>query len=249
MVVRISFSNLFKEFKSTLTWLQFPFASSVSETVDEQKGHWGQPIDCTESARSSQNSTRWTLLKLDLKAILSKYLHTKYAYIKNMKVCANLLVKNVLTSDFDYCPLRVSSSTFSQPLPREISFSLAKDEDFCQKYDYVQFPPILTDASKTGQKSSSRKLKGMNSHVTRITSNEGRKKEQERIVGYSVKSSTKQDGVVRSHEGLEHTGEVEVNLGPSRGQSSKNQKTLAATQNRVSSGFYYEVFFSIKYSG
>ena len=28
LIVRISFSNLFKEFKSTSTWLQFPFVST-----------------------------------------------------------------------------------------------------------------------------------------------------------------------------------------------------------------------------
>lgn len=43
LVVRISFSNLFKEFKATSTWLQFPF------------------VDITP---------RWTLLVLDLKSLL-----------------------------------------------------------------------------------------------------------------------------------------------------------------------------------
>ena len=31
LVVRISFSNLFKEFKSTATWLQFPFACHAAK--------------------------------------------------------------------------------------------------------------------------------------------------------------------------------------------------------------------------
>jgi hypothetical protein len=35
--VRISFSNLFKEFKSTSTWLQFPFVSNPSPTSVEAK--------------------------------------------------------------------------------------------------------------------------------------------------------------------------------------------------------------------
>lgn len=30
-MVRISFSTLFKEFKSTATWLQFPFVCSAAE--------------------------------------------------------------------------------------------------------------------------------------------------------------------------------------------------------------------------
>ena len=240
MVVRISFSNLFKEFKSTLTWLQFPFASSLTETVEkdsDRKGHRGQRKDYPESARASPSSTRWTLLKLDLKAILSKYLHTKYAYIKNMKVCANLLVKNVLTSGFDYSPLTgdsVSSSKYSQLLPREISFPLTKDEDFLQKYDYVQFPLIQTDSSKTGQKLSSHKLKGMHSHMTHISSNEGGEKKHERSVRSSMKGSTKRDGKVGSHDCLDHK-ELEVDLGPLRGRSSASQTALAAKiKNQVS---------------
>lgn len=32
LVVRISFSNLFKEFKSTSTWLQFPFVCPAGKT-------------------------------------------------------------------------------------------------------------------------------------------------------------------------------------------------------------------------
>lgn len=30
-VIRVSFSNLFKEFKSTATWLQFPFLCGAAE--------------------------------------------------------------------------------------------------------------------------------------------------------------------------------------------------------------------------
>lgn len=36
LTIRISFSNMFKEFKSTSTWLQFPFVSSpLPGSVDE----------------------------------------------------------------------------------------------------------------------------------------------------------------------------------------------------------------------
>lgn len=36
IVIRISLSNIFKEFKSTSTWLQFPvFANPVQGSVDE----------------------------------------------------------------------------------------------------------------------------------------------------------------------------------------------------------------------
>ena len=36
LIVRISFSNLFREFKSTSTWLQFPFiVKPASGSIDE----------------------------------------------------------------------------------------------------------------------------------------------------------------------------------------------------------------------
>ena len=46
LIVRISFSNLFKEFKSTSTWLQFPFVchsakgSICAYTAVGSKGNW-----------------------------------------------------------------------------------------------------------------------------------------------------------------------------------------------------------------
>lgn len=40
LTIRISFSNMFKEFKSTSTWLQFPFVSSPRPgSVDEVTGN------------------------------------------------------------------------------------------------------------------------------------------------------------------------------------------------------------------
>lgn len=47
-MVRISFSNLFKEFKSTATWLQFPFICGAAK---------GLLHDST--ARASRQGKRW----------------------------------------------------------------------------------------------------------------------------------------------------------------------------------------------
>ena len=60
-------------------------------------------------------STRWTVLCLDMNYILSVYLNRSYAYIKGMRLCANMLVKNVFTSDVLYDPgdLSVAWSSIS----------------------------------------------------------------------------------------------------------------------------------------
>ncbi len=131
MVVRLSFSNLFKEFKSTATWLQFPLVA-----YQDKENKCGQ----------------WILLKINLRDLLSKYLHTKYCYLKNIKICANLLVKNVLVSEFNYTPDTPGS------LPKEISLPLAKDEVFSDKYLYLQFPS--EGSQSVHHKTPARKLQG-----------------------------------------------------------------------------------------
>ena len=55
-------------------------------------------------------STRWTVLCLDLNYILSVYLNRSYAYVKGMRLCANMLVKNVFTSDVLYDPGNLSAA-------------------------------------------------------------------------------------------------------------------------------------------
>jgi len=58
LVVRVSFSNLFKEFKATSTWLQFPF------------------VDITP---------RWTLLVLDLNALLRMYVEYLEVFVEGRR--------------------------------------------------------------------------------------------------------------------------------------------------------------------
>lgn len=137
LVVRISFSNLFKEFKSTSTWLQFPYRHGGAE-ADALGGK-----DGTSSVSSNKSAASWTFVALNLKEILSKYLSNTFSYLKNIKLCANILVKNVFTSDIEYSPVEPADVRFGgyfQPPPREMSLPLPREEEFLDMYDYVCFP-------------------------------------------------------------------------------------------------------------
>ena len=133
-MVRISFSNLFKEFKSTSTWLQFPYRHRGAE-ADSFGGKGGALSNCSAAC--------WTFLSLNLKETLSKYLSTSYSYLKNIKLCANILVKNVFTSDIEYSPLEygeIGGGEYFPALPHEMSLPLPKSAEFLDIYDYVFFP-------------------------------------------------------------------------------------------------------------
>ncbi|NXQ91014.1 WDR90 protein, partial [Nyctibius grandis] len=140
-VVRISFSNLFKEFKSTATWLQFPFVCGAAR--DPASGTARR-----DPAGAAPPDVRWTCLALDLRAILSLYLSRRYGHLKSVKLCSNLLVKNLCTSDLLFDP----GVTFSKarqgdlacrggaPMPREMAFPVPKGEKWHDLYDYIRFP-------------------------------------------------------------------------------------------------------------
>uniref|UniRef100_A0A670YA84 WD repeat-containing protein 90 n=1 Tax=Pseudonaja textilis TaxID=8673 RepID=A0A670YA84_PSETE len=121
-VVRISFSNLFKEFKSTATWLQFPYICGATFRT----GTFG-PSDLVGLAPSN---VRWTCLILDLRHILGLYLNRTYSHLKSVKLCSNLLVKNLFTSDLLFDPALTSSEAHHSkmalhgfsPMPREMAF-------------------------------------------------------------------------------------------------------------------------------
>lgn len=143
MVIRISFSNLFKEFKSTSTWLQFPFVEGTHRSKDP--GSSG--VASEGGPQKAVDLSRWNLLVVDLKTTLSKYVHAKYAYLKNMKLCANLVVRNVYTSDQRYSPLVNSEGSsenkyngYALSLPRELSLPVPKESSFLNSYNYVEFP-------------------------------------------------------------------------------------------------------------
>jgi len=74
-------------------------------------------------------SVRWTCLMLDLHYTLSVYLNRHYSHLKNIKLCANMAVKNIFTSDLlldpgqccflfsEFGPLRelISEGTLTMP--------------------------------------------------------------------------------------------------------------------------------------
>lgn len=59
---------------------------------------------CPDQLGPAPVSTHWTVLCLDLQQILSTYLNRRYAYLKSIRLCANLTVRNVFTSDTLYQP-------------------------------------------------------------------------------------------------------------------------------------------------
>ncbi|XP_009875977.1 PREDICTED: WD repeat-containing protein 90, partial [Apaloderma vittatum] len=141
-VVRISFSTLFKEFRSTATWLQFPF---ICETDQGSAADRPARRDLLGAAPAD---VRWICLVLDLRSILSLYLNRRYSHLKSVKLCSNLLVKNLCTSDLVFEP----GVTFSEarraelacrgvaPMPREMAFPVPKGENWHDLYDYIRFP-------------------------------------------------------------------------------------------------------------
>ncbi|XP_075422310.1 WD repeat-containing protein 90 isoform X3 [Ascaphus truei] len=147
--IRISFSSLFKEFKSTATWLQFPFVGGAVK---------GSVYDSTaQTARHdlvgpAPSGSRWTCLLLDLQYILSMYLSRRYSHLRSVKLCSNLLVKNLLTSDLLFNPVTFNEARQTKPLPqgvapmpREMTFPVPKGEKWHDLYDFIRFP---SDGSK-----------------------------------------------------------------------------------------------------
>uniref|UniRef100_H2UQ97 WD repeat domain 90 n=1 Tax=Takifugu rubripes TaxID=31033 RepID=H2UQ97_TAKRU len=133
LAVRISFSNMFKEFKSTPTWLQFPFLCLMGPAPP---------------------SVRWTCLMLDLEYMMSIYLKHCYHSLKSIKLCANMAVKNMFTTDLLLDPgisfneaklMGLTSSQGLGPIPREMAFPVPKGTSWHDLYDYIRFP---SDGSK-----------------------------------------------------------------------------------------------------
>ncbi|NXT20056.1 WDR90 protein, partial [Syrrhaptes paradoxus] len=145
-VVRISFSTLFREFRSTATWLQFPFVCGTTGASGRGE-EWARcGAGLARRAGTAPAEARWTCLALDLRAILSLYLSRRYSHLKSVRLCANLLVKNIFTSDLLFDP----GVTFTQarhtdpagrgaaPMPREMAFPVPKGQRWHDLYDYIR---------------------------------------------------------------------------------------------------------------
>uniref|UniRef100_A0A673Z2W4 WD repeat-containing protein 90 n=1 Tax=Salmo trutta TaxID=8032 RepID=A0A673Z2W4_SALTR len=134
-VIRVSFSNLFKEFKSTATWLQFPFLCGFF--------YWPGLVGPAPS------TVRWTCLMMDLQYVLSVYLNRRHSHLKTVKLCANMSVKNMFTSDLQ---AGLASSLGTGPMPREMSFPVPKGGSWHDLYDYIRW------VASPGWPSNGRKL-------------------------------------------------------------------------------------------
>ncbi len=139
--IRVSFSNLFKEFKATTTWLQFPFV------IQAPRGSVYERAEASAKERDLSGVappiTRWTIFCVDLVVLMQTYANRSYQCVRGFKLCANMQIKNVVTSDFMYEPglnhaearLRGCSA-----LPRELSFPCDKCTNWADLYDQVVFP-------------------------------------------------------------------------------------------------------------
>ena len=111
-----------------------------------------------------------------------------------MKLCANLLVRNVFTSDIEYSPILGSKQ--GHPLPREMAFPVAKGQEFSQLYDYIRFPvdvggarSVVPSVHKELQGVQSRVAQGVQSRVAHSDSSshhEERSRKANTEVGYTL---------------------------------------------------------------
>ncbi|XP_045317475.1 WD repeat-containing protein 90 isoform X1 [Leopardus geoffroyi] len=147
-VIRVSLSSLFREFKSTATWLQFPF---ICEAGTSRK----------DLAGVAPSGARWTCLQLDLQDILLVFLNRRYGHLKSVRLCASLLVKSLYTSDLCFEPaVTVAEARRAKlpvtPVPREMAFPVPKGDSWHQHYVHIRFPSVGSRASsEPAQKSRS----------------------------------------------------------------------------------------------
>jgi hypothetical protein len=131
-VVRISLSNLYREFKVTQTSIQFPYTTTSTEI-------------------------HWSILCLDLESILLTHMTNQhYHMIKSFQLCGNMMVKNCFSSQFLYEP-GIDNDTAKRTgliragihsLPRELSYPMDKSESWHDRYDFIMFPNTSSLKSK-----------------------------------------------------------------------------------------------------
>ncbi|XP_065191135.1 WD repeat-containing protein 90-like isoform X2 [Sycon ciliatum] len=146
IAVRVSLGNVFRAFKATHTWLQLPISCAGAHV---------SPDKITSASNAAPaNPTRWTLMCVDCQQLLQTYLNRQFSHVKSIRICANQLVKNFFSSDFDYDHLALKSHSVSRklrqagermPLPREMSFFLKSGDTWNKHYDYVRIPDLIQD--------------------------------------------------------------------------------------------------------
>lgn len=76
---------------------------------------------------------------MDLQCVLKEFLHSTYSHLKGIKLCGNLLVRNIFTSDIRYLPI-ITEQFGVAKLPKEISFHVPKGTNFTDLYNFITFP-------------------------------------------------------------------------------------------------------------
>ena len=137
--LRLSFSNLFKEFKSSPTWLQFPYViQSPKDTVYEKT-----EMGAKDLSGSAPPITKWTVFGVDLVQLVQLYTNRTFSCVRSYRLCANMSVKNVITSDLIYEPgLSHAEAKLKgvTAFPRELSYPCEKCDNWLSMYDYILFP-------------------------------------------------------------------------------------------------------------
>ena len=87
---------------------------------------------------------KWTILCMDLQCIMKEFLHSTYSHLKGMKLCGNLLVRNIFTSDIRYLP-NIMEQFGAAKLPKEMSFHVPRGSNFNDLYNFISFPTTHTD--------------------------------------------------------------------------------------------------------
>lgn len=100
-MVRASFSTSFREFKSTPTWLQFPYVmqSAIDQHAQLASGH----KDVGAGSHAPVH-TKWTVFCVDLESLVRIYANRHYECVRGFKLCSSMFVKTVVTSDVFYEP-------------------------------------------------------------------------------------------------------------------------------------------------
>jgi hypothetical protein len=141
-VIRVSFSNLFKEFKTTSTWLQFPYVIQAPKNTIYEKTEQ----NARDMSGPAPPLTKWTILCIDLVTLLKSYSNRNYNCVRGFKLCANMYIKNVITSDILYEPgithaeAKLRFGNGGSAFPRELSYPCEKYDNWHNLYDYVSFP-------------------------------------------------------------------------------------------------------------
>ena len=142
--VRLSLSNLYKQFKCSHLSVQFPyvFDASTGKGCVVNQGR----VQTTPTPDNSQ----WTVLVIDMSTVIAHHFKAYgscYGYLKTVMLCANMMLKGLHCSN-----VLITTDT----LPRDMLLPLTKGLDFVQVYDYLVVSGQFSD---TVPSSASRPLK------------------------------------------------------------------------------------------